>query len=257
MREIMQTETRPRIDLAEKVLPKPLLDAIRHVFAQGITGTWLVGGTALAGFYAGHRRSDDIDLFTKNEIAFQATVLALKSLEKIGAHVEELMHTRQYFRANVLFGGHAFTSDVVEDTNLFRVGKCSMQGSIAVADLETLFMTKAATLVSRCSEKDLYDLIWLFENLPEKTVADLIASGSEIDSGVNGESLMLSVAGTNPAVSACDFSTDPNKGAKAVHAEILKFRKELLAQLSLHLKNEPALPLKKLVAKAKRLMNRS
>lgn len=255
MRETMQASSKPRLDLAERVLPRPLLDAIKHAFAQGITDTWLVGGTALAGFYAGHRRSDDIDLFTKNETSFQAAVLALRSLKKIGASVEEVLRTRQYFKANVLFSGYAFTVDVVEDTNLFQVGKCVLiEGMIAVADLETLFMTKAATLVSRCGEKDLYDLIWLLENLPGKTVADLIAAGSRIDAGVSAESLILSVSGTVPAVSACDFSTDPNIGAKAVCAEILKFQKDLLVQLSLHLKNEPALPLKKLVAKAKRFM---
>ncbi|MBI2605527.1 MAG: hypothetical protein HYW49_05535 [Deltaproteobacteria bacterium] len=64
---------------------------------------------------------------------------------------------------------------------------------------------------------------------------------------------MLSIAGTSPSVSACDFSTDAGKSARVVHAEILKFQKELLVQLMAHLKNEPPLPLKKLVAKAKRL----
>ena len=35
----------------------------------------LVGGTALAGFYAGHRRSDDLDLFVGSPAA-QAGIVA-------------------------------------------------------------------------------------------------------------------------------------------------------------------------------------
>ena len=55
---------KPESGLAAEVLPPPLYRALTHVFAQGIDGAMLVGGTALAGYYAGHRRSDDLDLFT-------------------------------------------------------------------------------------------------------------------------------------------------------------------------------------------------
>ena len=60
------------------MLPFPLLQALRHVFAQGLNDCVLVGGTALAGFYAGHRRSDDLDLFTGSATAFTQAVLAVR-----------------------------------------------------------------------------------------------------------------------------------------------------------------------------------
>lgn len=250
----MQTAPKPQSSLAKKILPKPLLTAIEHVFAQNITDTWLVGGTALAGFYAGHRRSDDIDLFVKNELSFQATVLAVKSLKKIGAEITETMHSNQYFRANCKLSGHLFTTDVVVDSNLFHEGKGYQLESIVISDLDTIFMMKAATLVSRCSEKDLFDLMWLFENLPDKTISDLISSGSKIDSGVHGEALLLSISGTNLSALSCEFSTDPKKTAKMIHSDLLRFQKELLIQVAHHLKEQPALPLKKLVAKARRFL---
>ena len=67
----------PDLSLARRVLPAPLLRALQHVFAQGLSGCMLVGGTALAGFYAGHRRSDDLDLFTETGEDQSAAVLAV------------------------------------------------------------------------------------------------------------------------------------------------------------------------------------
>ena len=51
----------------------------------------LVGGTALAGYYAGHRRSDDLDLFVRDEAACRAAVLAVKSLVTLGAGIGALV----------------------------------------------------------------------------------------------------------------------------------------------------------------------
>ncbi len=52
---------------------------------------------------------------------------------------------------------------------------------------------KAATLVSRCSEKDLYDLILFFEEFSDYRISNLVEMGSEIGSGINGETLMYSI----------------------------------------------------------------
>ena len=39
----------PDSKLAASVLPGPLYEALVHVYAQGVAGSMLVGGTALAG----------------------------------------------------------------------------------------------------------------------------------------------------------------------------------------------------------------
>ncbi|MEW6751646.1 MAG: nucleotidyl transferase AbiEii/AbiGii toxin family protein [Candidatus Latescibacterota bacterium] len=70
---------------AARALPAPLYRALTRVFAQGISGCVLVGGTALAGYYAEHRRSDDLDLFTRDEPPFRAAVLAARSVAALGA----------------------------------------------------------------------------------------------------------------------------------------------------------------------------
>ena len=40
---------KPESGLAAEVLPPPLYRALTHVYAQGVDGTMLVGGTALPG----------------------------------------------------------------------------------------------------------------------------------------------------------------------------------------------------------------
>lgn len=93
----MEDSSRFDPTLADRVLPAPLLHSLRHVFAQRISGCMLVGGTALSGFYAGHRRSDDLDLFTGSATAFKQTVLAVRSLRTIGVGLEERSHSNQYY----------------------------------------------------------------------------------------------------------------------------------------------------------------
>lgn len=245
----MEDGPKPRATLAERILPKPLHHCIGQIFKQGITDTALVGGTALAGYYAGHRRSDDIDLFTANETAFQAAVLAVKHLEKLDVSFSNQSRSSQYFHANSTFRGHSFTIDVVLDENLFKVGKFETVGGVTVATLETLLRMKIATLVSRASEKDLFDVLWLFEKFPSLKIEEWIALGQTVDKGVNGENLLASIAATKLRKEACDFSLDPKRSADGVFKDLLAFQKKLVKEIALYLKALPTPPLGKLARK--------
>ena len=160
-------------------LPAPLLESLRHVFAQGIGDCILVGGTALAGFYAGHRRSDDLDLFAGDTIGFKEAVLAVRSLSNIGVELQEMGRSNQYYRAVCYHKELGFTVDVVLDEHIVSVAETNATGDVVVAGLPTLFAMKAATLVSRCGEKDLYDLLWLFNAYPDRELSELIELGTE------------------------------------------------------------------------------
>jgi hypothetical protein len=247
----VENSTEPRAPLAAKVLPKPLLECLTFIFDQEISGTALVGGTALAGYYAGHRRSDDLDLFSANESAFRSAVLAAKELQRIGTVFSNETRSAQYFHANCLFQGHSFTIDVVLDPNLFVVGKFLRVGKIEVAALETLLQMKVAALVSRASEKDLFDVKWLFERFPEMETAKWISLGNTIDRGVTGESLLASIAGTNLREEACGFSLGDADSAASVYKSLLAFQKKLVREIAAYLKDLPTPPLGKLIRKLK------
>jgi hypothetical protein len=224
-----------------------------QIFSHCGEGVALVGGTALAGFYAGHRRSDDLDLFTKSEISQRSTVLAIKSLRAIGARILEESQTPLYYHAVCELGGHSFTVDAVLDTNLFRVGKFTrIEPGILVAELDTLLAMKIATLVSRCSEKDLYDLKWLLGRQASPATAALLAMGTAIDGGVTAENLLSSLGGTALRESACAFSLDPKMSPKKILKEAEGERKAWIKKLTVYLRAAPPPPLAALVKEVKR-----
>lgn len=239
---------KPDSSLAGTVLPLPLSQAVRHVFSQGIEGAMLVGGTALAGYYAGHRRSDDLDIFTGSPRAQEAAVLAVRSLAELGCVVTHQGTSARFSHATCRLAGHDFTAQVVLDSHLFAVGSSIVaDDGVAVADLETLLKMKAATLVSRASEKDLYDLTWLFEHQRRLDVPTLIALGQEIDGGMEGEALLISLVGTPMQKSACGFSL--TRTPAQVLAEVTRTRDALIRGVERYLRQQPALPIAALMRK--------
>ncbi|MBI5881551.1 MAG: nucleotidyl transferase AbiEii/AbiGii toxin family protein [Elusimicrobia bacterium] len=248
----MALRNEPSIELAERVLPPPLLAALRHIFGQGLAGCGLVGGTALAGFYAGHRRSDDLDLFTDGEANQKAVVLAVRSLESLGAEVQAKTTSASYFRALCLLNGHRFNVDVCVSELLFRVGGfVTLGGGMAVADLDTMLMLKAAALASRCAEKDLYDLIWILERCPGMTLKGFVEAGQRYDAGADAEGLLIGVLGSHIEKESCGFSLDPALSKEAVFRQVSKFKKELSQALRTLAKGQEPPPLAGLVAKAR------
>lgn len=248
---MVQQLEQPDSRLASKILPGPLYRSATHVFAQHITGCMLVGGTALAGYYAGHRRSDDLDLFAEDGDAYRSTTLAVKSLRNLGARIEDTVSSSQFYRASCTLDGHAFTVDVVLDANAHAVGESQVaDDGVAVGSLATLLRQKAATLVSRCSEKDLYDLIWLFRSNPKVDLAMLIELGSQIDGGLTAEAALTCLVGTELMKSACGFSL--TQTASQVFGEITTLKRDLEQGLDKLARGQPTPPVGKLVRALRR-----
>ena len=78
----------------------PLQDDFLHAFFGSEIGPrfFLTGGTALAGFYLHHRLSVDLDLFTQDDLALQASIAPVNDIA-FGLNCE-LTRTRvsQYFQ---------------------------------------------------------------------------------------------------------------------------------------------------------------
>jgi hypothetical protein len=237
----------PNLTLSKKSLPPALLKAIEFVFSKGIKGVVLVGGTGIAGFYAGHRKSNDMDLFTQSDASQTATVMVCRSLEDIGAKVKIIENIESFFNATCELDHYNFTIQVVKDPHLFQVARIlELKNGIKIADFETLFKMKAATLVSRCGEKDLFDLKWFFGQKKEISVADLVQMAQEIDGGANAESMYMSVAGTKLRENACNFSLDPKADERSTYLELVKFQKDLIKVLQKNIEGKPLPPIGKL-----------
>ncbi len=251
----MAIPSEPDERLALKALPKPLRRAIQSTFASGLSDCALVGGTALAGYYACHRISDDMDLFTANETAQALTIAAIKNLKNFGADFSNEQTTPTYYHASLNFDGHAFTVDVVLDRRLHQIGRFhKTRSGICVADLTTIFKMKVATLVSRCSEKDLYDLLWITESGFDPDIVEWLRLGGEIDGGLNAETLLISITMTEPRSSACGFAANFGVPEAEVLERITRFRSRLQRRLADHLESTPADPkIQALVRKLKKI----
>jgi len=234
----MEAQNEPNERLAEKALPAPLRMAIEAVFTGGLENVALVGGTALSGYYACHRRSDDMDLFTRDSLAQEMTVRRVKQLPRLS--ISDERRSAGYYYALAISDGHEFTISVVLDSNLFRVGKVvKTPKGVGVAALKTLRMMKAATLVSRCSEKDLYDLEWLTRRFGNLTPSEWVTLGREIDTGVTPETILISLASSEPKLAACGFAESFGVPAKEVLKRIKVFRGSLATLFQAYLEKAP------------------
>jgi hypothetical protein len=136
----------------------------------------------------------------------------------------------------------------------FKEGRSvRLPDGIVVAEIETLLMTKAATLVCRCGEKDLYDLIFILDRFSDLTLERLLEMGRKIDGGMSAENVMLSVLGTQLQLQSCDFALDPPLDRQAVYEKIRAFQKGLIKDLRALAKNQPLPPLGKLIKKIQEL----
>ncbi len=234
-------EINPRKTVSEKVTPAPLRQALKQIFSDIPEGLWLVGGTALAGYYAEHRRSDDLDLFAGDPDTHQATVLSVKRLKKIGAIFEKEKSTPNFYKGHLQLKGHSFTVDVVLDENLHQVGRSTKtEDGVRVVALPTIFAMKAACLLSRCSEKDLYDLAWCFDQTGEIDVAQLVEKGSLVDGGMNVEGMLISLQGAVLRKDACHFLLDDsNKAVDEAYRKIADLQKRLIHVLLDYERGQP------------------
>lgn len=242
MAAVSSPEIKPAEQISAKAVPEAIRRAVRHIFSNCGDGLWLVGGTALAGYYAEHRRSDDIDLFSADPEIHRMAVLAVKSLQTIGASFSNEKQTPFYYRANAKFLDHSFTIDVVLDEHIHSIGSAirTPDGTL-VADIKTLLAMKVACLISRCSEKDLFDLAWIFSKIGEPGAADLIAIGVAIDGGISAETLLISLHGANLKKEACHFLLPKSEmNVDEAYRKITGLKKKLINSL---LEYEKAIPL--------------
>lgn len=243
---------KPKEHISLRTTPTALQEALLYIFRNAGPDLWLVGGTALAGYYAEHRRSDDLDLFAITVEAQKATVLAVKSLQKMGAICSNERTSPYYYHVDAFWKNHKFTIDVVLDENIGQTGHAyTTKEGICVVDLPTLFAQKSACLVSRASEKDLFDLDWMFEQTKEINIKKILEAGAQIDGGMNVETLLISLQGAILRKEACQFLTPQSAmSVEEAYKKIQSLRKKLIALLLDYEKKKPPTPEIKALSKA-------
>lgn len=230
MASLQLDKIKPFPSISEKAIPPAIRSALKILFSQIDKGVLLVGGTALAGFYAEHRRSDDIDLFCVDQKSHRIAILAAKHLQTKNALFSNERTTPNFYHADCAYQDHKFTLDIVLDANMGEVGSSTIaNNNIAVADLKTLFAMKVACLISRVSEKDIFDIDWFLKQEGEIDIGKWIEVGLLMDGGMSAESLLIGLQGAILREEACHFLLKDSKSTpKKVHEQIENLRKKLI-----------------------------
>lgn len=123
---------------------------------------FLTGGAALAGFHLGHRRTDDLDLFTTDDLAFERGRHVLEDVARsLGGALEVRVQAPRFLRGVVTRADEALVVDLVRDLNYqFRTTKDVSDG-IVLDPPEEILANKLTTVVARAEERDLVDLYFL------------------------------------------------------------------------------------------------
>ena len=119
---------------------------------------YLTGGAALVGFYFGHRKTEDLDLFTlENEIesGFAIVKDAAKTLD---ATVESIQTSPDFRRLLVTRGEEAVVVDLVREYVFQLEPEKREINGIRLDSPEEILANKLCTLLSRSEIRDLIDV---------------------------------------------------------------------------------------------------
>ncbi len=150
-----------------KFLPNSQLTHVQELvlaaFFDRERGFFLTGGAALAGFYIGHRRTDDLDLFTTDADAFERGRFVVTD---VAQHLNAQVVTRQEapgFRRMLLTmaDGASLVIDLVRDAGVQTFPQKLEFDQIIVDSIEEILVNKLTAIVGRAEERDLVDLYFL------------------------------------------------------------------------------------------------
>lgn len=140
----------------------PLQAETLRAFFQHERGFFLTGGAALVGFYLGHRHTDDLDLFTTDDEAFERgrRVLGVIASE-LGATLEVRQTTPRFVRCVLSRGDDAVVVDLVRDQARQLHGDKPERDGVRIDPADEILANKLTALVGRAEERYLIDVMFL------------------------------------------------------------------------------------------------
>lgn len=165
---------------------------LERLFAS-IDGVYLSGGGAL-GLHLGHRRSLDLDLFTREEAAFRAALASLPAIAAaLGARLE-ILTDAPAFRRLLLTGpdGQTLRVDLVLETAERTGPPPVVARGLRLDPPEEILVNKICTILGRSEPRDLVDLFCL-EKAGHR-VLDALPAARRKDAGLTTAQLAWAVS---------------------------------------------------------------
>jgi hypothetical protein len=139
-------------------LQREVLDA----FFQRERGFFLTGGAALAGFYLGHRTTDDLDLFTTQSSAFERGRFVLADVAAaVGGQLQVRQDAPGFQRLVLTRAGEGLLIDLVKDVSPQLHPDKVERDNVLLDPVDEILANKLTALVGRAEERDLVDVMFL------------------------------------------------------------------------------------------------
>jgi hypothetical protein len=137
---------------------REVLDA----FFQRERGFFLTGGAALAGFHLGHRTTDDLDLFTLQQAAFERSRFVLADVAAaVGAVLEVRQDAPGFKRVVLRRRDEGLVVDLVKDVSSQLHPEKLERDHIVVDPADEILANKLTAIVGRAEKRDLIDVMLL------------------------------------------------------------------------------------------------
>jgi hypothetical protein len=160
----------------------PFQRALLEAFFRRAPAFYLTGGAALAGFYLGHRRTEDLDLFTTDDALDSGERALQEATDELGASLERLQTSPDFRRRLVRRGGESLVVDLVRERVTAGQRAKIQRGAVRLDSSEEILANKLCALLSRAELRDLVDVIAL-----ERTglrIEDVLPDAMQKDGGL-------------------------------------------------------------------------
>lgn len=132
-------------------------DFLREFFSRE-TGFYLTGGAALAGFYLGHRETEDLDLFTREDEVEAGFGVVRDVATSLNASIESIITSPDFRRVLITRGDEGVVVDLARE-DVFQLDSVKREiNGIRVDSPEEILANKLCALLARAETRDLIDV---------------------------------------------------------------------------------------------------
>lgn len=168
-------------------LLSPLQARVIRVVADGLHGFFLTGGTALAAFHLGHRRSADLDFFTRQKADYETLVKQfVRLMESEGLTVAPGNAGPGFRRLVVSNGSETLPVDLVLDTTPALAAPLE-DGNLVVDSIEDITANKLGAVLGRSEIRDYVDLYFIAQT--GRDVLAFLPAAQRKDAGLDAATL--------------------------------------------------------------------
>jgi predicted nucleotidyltransferase component of viral defense system len=164
-----------------------------RAFANRSSAFFLTGGAVLAGWILGHRRTDDLDLFTLDDQAMgEGDRLVRGAAAEVGAATESVQTSPDFKRYLLRTETESVMVDLVRD-RVPQVYEKILRDGLLTDPAEEIAANKICALVGRSEIRDLVDLYCL--ERAGFRIESFIADAARKDGGVTAATLAWVLSG--------------------------------------------------------------